>query len=71
MLAWACGMPVIFLGMDLAFKMAETWQTVLVIAGAILLAGIIVGAIHGRFLVILAGEERMIDYKQTSTTPGL
>lgn len=59
MLAWACGMPLIFLGMDLAFKMADTWQTVLVIAGAILLAGVVVGAIHGRFLVFLAGEERI------------
>ena len=57
MLAWAAGMPVIFLGMDLAFKMTEAWQSVLIIGGAILAAGIIVGAIHGRFLVILAGEK--------------
>ncbi len=56
MLAWAFGMPVIFLGMDLAFKMTEVWQSVLVIGGALLVAGIIVGAIHGRFLVVLAGE---------------
>ena len=57
MLAWAFGMPVIFLGMDLAFKMTEVWQSVLVVGGALLLAGIIVGAIHGRFLVVLAGEK--------------
>jgi hypothetical protein len=36
MLAWAFGMPVIFLGMDLAFKMNEVWQSVLVVGGALL-----------------------------------
>jgi hypothetical protein len=56
MLAWAFGMPVIFWGMDLAFKMSQPWQSVLVVAGAILAAGLVVGAIHGRFLVIMAGE---------------
>jgi hypothetical protein len=56
MLAWAFGMPVIFWGMDLAFKVTDVWQSVLVIGGALLVAGIIVGAIHGRFLVVLAGE---------------
>lgn len=53
MLAWAVGMPVIFWGMDIAFKMTETWQLVLVIVGTLLGAGIVVGAIHGRFLVAL------------------
>jgi hypothetical protein len=57
MLAWAFGMPIIFLGMDLAFKMTEIWQSVLVIGGAILVAGIFVGAIHGRFMVVLAGDK--------------
>lgn len=56
MLAWAFGMPVIFWGMDVAFKMAEIWQSVLVVGCALLIAGMVVGAIHGRFLVILAGE---------------
>jgi hypothetical protein len=51
MLAWACGMPLIFEGMDLAFKQSAAWQSVLVIGAAILLAGLVVGAIHGRFLV--------------------
>jgi hypothetical protein len=51
MLAWAWGMPVIFWGMDLAFKQSTIWQTVLVVGGAILVAGLVVGAIHGRFLV--------------------
>jgi hypothetical protein len=53
MLAWTFGMPTIFWGMDLAFKMAAVWQSVLVIAGALFAAGAIVGAIHGRFLVAL------------------
>jgi hypothetical protein len=58
MLAWAFGMPVIFLGMDFAFKMAEAWQSALVVGTALLTAGILVGAIHGRFLVVLAGEKK-------------
>jgi hypothetical protein len=58
MLAWACGMPVIFLGMDLAFKMSAIWQSVLTVAGAILAAGLMVGAIHGRFLIGMTGEDR-------------
>jgi hypothetical protein len=57
MLAWTFGMPVIFLGIDLAFKMAEVWQSVLVVGGALLVAGIIVGGIHGKFLVVLAGQK--------------
>jgi hypothetical protein len=55
MLAWACGMPVIFWGMDIAFKQSGLWQSVLVIGAAILVAGLVVGAIHGRFLVVMAG----------------
>ena len=58
MLAWACGMPVIFLGMDLAFKMRPVWQSMAVIAGAILAAGLVVGAIHGRFLSGMIGEDQ-------------
>jgi len=57
MLAWACGMPVIFRGMDLAFKQNEIWQFVLVVGGATLAAGLVVGAINGWFLVVLAGEK--------------
>jgi hypothetical protein len=61
MLAWAFGMPIIFLGMDLAFKMTEIWQSVLVVAGALLIAGIFVGAIHGRFLMFFLekGEDNV------------
>lgn len=57
LLAWAFGMPVIFWGMDIAFKQTEVWQSVLVVGAAILLAGLIVGAIHGRFLVMLVEKE--------------
>lgn len=56
MLAWLFGMPVIFMGMDLAFQMPALWQSVLVIAGVLLLAGAIVGGIHGLFLTRLAGQ---------------
>jgi hypothetical protein len=58
MLAWACGMPIIFLGMDQAFKMNAVWQSVLVVAGAILVAGLVVGAIHGVFLASMTGDDR-------------
>ena len=57
MLAWAVGMPVIFFGMDVAFKMPETWQAVGIVGAALLVAGASVGAIHGRFLVILEREK--------------
>jgi len=56
MLAWAFGMPVIFWGVDMAFKMAALWQSVLVMAGSLLVAGAVVGAVHGAFLVRLAKE---------------
>jgi hypothetical protein len=54
MLAWAVGMPVIFQGMDMAYRQPSMSLSVLVIAGALLLAGILVGAIHGRFLLAMA-----------------
>jgi hypothetical protein len=57
MLAWSFGMPIIFLGMDIAFKMTTIWQSVMIVGGALFIAGIIVGAIHGRFLIILAEEK--------------
>lgn len=56
MLAWAAGMPVLFQGMDLAYRQASMASSVLVIAGALLLAGLLVGAIHGLFLVRLAAR---------------
>jgi hypothetical protein len=51
MLAWTFGMPVIFWGIDLAFKMTAVWQSVVLMAGVLFLAGAIVGAIEGWFLV--------------------
>jgi len=56
MLAWFFGMPVIFWGIDLAFKMSAPWQSVLLMAGTLLLAGAVVGAIHGKFLASLTKE---------------
>lgn len=58
MLAWALGMPVIFGGLDLAFQQSTLWQTGLVIGATLLAAGVAVGTIHGRFLVILAADSR-------------
>lgn len=55
MLAWAVGMPVIFWGIDMAFKMAELWQSVLLMAGTLFIAGAVVGAIHGLFLIRMTG----------------
>lgn len=52
--AWAAGMPVIFLGMDLAFRAGGAAPMALTIAATLLLAGALVGAIHGRTLVRLA-----------------
>ena len=56
MLAWAAGMPVIFWGIDLAQKMPSTSVLVLVMAFSLLLAGAIVGAVHGWFLVRIAEQ---------------
>jgi hypothetical protein len=56
MLAWALGMPLIFWGIDLAFKMSQVWQSVLLMAGILFLAGAIVGVIEGGFLVKMAEE---------------
>lgn len=57
MLAWLFGMPIIFWGIDLAFKANALWQSVLVMAGTLFVAGAVVGAIHGLFLI------RLIDHK--------
>jgi hypothetical protein len=57
MLAWTLGMPIIFQGMDLAFRVSGTAAQVAVIALALLLAGTVVGAVHGRALVRMAATE--------------
>ncbi len=54
MAAWAAGMPVIFVGMDLAFRTGGPTPVALTIAATLLIAGALVGAIHGRTLVRLA-----------------
>jgi hypothetical protein len=57
MLAWTFGMPVIFWGIDMAFKMSAIWQSVLLMAAILFIAGAVVGGIHGLFLVGLAEQE--------------
>ena len=58
MLAWTFGMPVIFWGIDMAFKMPALWQSVLLMAVTLFVAGAVVGGIHGLFLI------RMVDLSQ-------
>jgi hypothetical protein len=55
MLAWAAGMPIIFWAMDVVFQQPSLLQGFPLLAGALLLTGAVVGAIHGAFLVKLAG----------------
>ena len=57
MLAWFFGLPVIFWGIDKAFNMPAIWQSVLLMAGTLFIAGAIVGSIHGAFLVRLTEQE--------------
>jgi hypothetical protein len=54
MLAWLAGMPIIFWGIDAAQKGQPLAQTVLLLAGCLLLTGAVVGGIHGVVLVRLA-----------------
>ncbi len=56
MLAWLVGMPVIFWGIDAAQKGQPLLQAALLMCGALLMTGVIVGAIHGAFLVWMVGE---------------
>jgi hypothetical protein len=57
MLAWTFGMPVIFWGIDMAFKLSAIWQSVLLMVVTLFIAGAIVGGVHGLFLVRLAEQE--------------
>jgi hypothetical protein len=54
-LAWLVGMPIIFWGIDAAQRGQPLAQTALLLAGCLLVTGAVVGAIHGLFLVRLAG----------------
>ena len=57
MLAWLLGMPLIFWGIDLAFRLSALWQSALLMAGVLLLAGAVVGTVHGWFLMKMVPEE--------------
>jgi len=65
MLAWLVGMPIIFWSIDAAQKVRPLLLTVLLLAGCLLLTGVIVGAIHGAFLVGLARPAA----REASVTP--
>jgi hypothetical protein len=58
MLAWAAGMPIIFWALDQAFKLAQVWQSVALVAAALLVTGAVVGLVHGAYLVRLAAKNR-------------
>jgi hypothetical protein len=57
MLAWMVGMPIIFWGIDAAQRLSGLFWQILFMAGVLLLAGLVVGAIHGAFLVRLANSK--------------
>lgn len=61
MLAWAVGMPIIFWAMDAVFQKPSLLQGIPLLAGALLLTGAVVGAIHGAFLVRRAGRREIGD----------
>jgi len=56
MLAWAAGMPIIFWAMDAVSQAPSLLRGIPLLAGALLVTGAVVGAIHGAFLVKLAGR---------------
>jgi hypothetical protein len=57
MLAWMFGMPLIFWGIDTAQRLNGLFWQLLWMAGVLLLAGLVVGAIHGAFLVRLVEQD--------------
>jgi hypothetical protein len=59
MVAWLVGMPIIFWAIDAAQKRQPLFQAVLLFAGALLVMGAVVGAIHGLVLVRLAERSRV------------
>jgi hypothetical protein len=58
MLGWMFSMPLIFWGIDISQKVPAAYQTVLILTGVLLLAGAVVGAVHGLFLVRIAANNR-------------
>jgi hypothetical protein len=53
-LAWLAGMPIVFWGIDISQRGQPLYQTVLILIVCLLLMGLVVGSIHGAFLVRLA-----------------
>lgn len=56
-LAWAVGMPLIFLGMDYAFSLQTPAAMILAFLGTLALTGALVGAIHGVALLWIASAK--------------
>jgi len=56
MLPWLVSMPIIFGGVDTAQQLASLGGMIVFMAGMLLLTGSIVGAIHGVFMLRLAGR---------------
>jgi hypothetical protein len=48
--AWALGMPLVFLGADLASRVASTLSAVGIVVATLVLTGALVGAVHGLWL---------------------
>jgi hypothetical protein len=60
MLAWAAGMPLVFLGMGTMPEHPSLLRGVLTAFTAAFGAGLVVGLIHGRFLLSLLTRQRVI-----------
>lgn len=60
-LAWACGMVVIFAGIDLALGDGFSPSVVLSLALTLACAGALVGAVHGLALVWLLRSARRLE----------
>jgi len=57
MLAWLVGMPLIFWGIDIAGSLESMVCVAGFVAGVLLLTGLVVGAIHGAFLLRIVSNE--------------
>lgn len=66
MLAWLMGMPLIFWGVDRSQMLGGLTWLILFMAGVLLVAGLVVGAIHGAFLVRLARMQQTDSRKSGS-----
>jgi hypothetical protein len=59
MIAWTVGMPIIFWGIDTAQRLSGLGWIIAFMAGILLVTGLIVGAIHGAFLIHLAEPQKL------------